>query len=323
MHLSGRIRPWFFRLCLLSALLAPDGPLRSEEKLLSPAELSALDRQNRMWRLVRPDKEVAENLQAWRSAGFTAKEVEELRFRLVELWTVPVDRNFGWLRPEAVEKIQALDKEFIPRMRAARLHAAVGVRAGPDRVGSVSAVDQQWRRAILRLLDYDELAEFRLTNSVAARDLSRLLDGLTLTTGEERRLFQLERDYRAAYDRNPAVAPRAPGAAEREAWLDHLTALREELGNERFAVYLRRANAEFDTMDAALGRLAETRPDVAVEMWWMRQKLALQRAKGSFASAREQDGLVTNAQTRARELLGDEALDLYLGSDNARWLRGR
>jgi len=301
----------------------PGAVARSEEKLLSLAELSALDRQNRMWRLVRTDQDVAVNLQTWRAAGFTAPEVEALRLRLTELWTVSLDRNFGWLRPEAVEKIQALDREFIPRLRAARLYASVGIRTGKETPGTVAAVDQQWRRAILRLLDYDELAEFRLTNSVAARDLSRLLEGIALTTGEERRLFQLERDFRSAYDRNPAVTPRAQGTGEREAWLDHMAAMRDELGNERFAVYLRRANSEFDAMDATLGRLSETRPDVAVELWWLRQRLGLQRARTSLETIREREGLVASAQMRARELLGEEALSLYLGSDNARWLRGR
>jgi hypothetical protein len=319
MHLPGRIHPWFFRLCLLSALLAPGGVLRSDEPLLSPAELSALDRQNRMWRLVRPDQDAQENLRLWQKAGFTTQEIEVLRFRLIELWAVPVDRHFGWLRPEAVEKIQALDKEFIPRIRAARLHAAVGIRVGPGPIGSVAAEDRQWRRGILRVLDYDELAEFRLTNSIAARDLSRLLDGLTLTTGEERRLFQLERDYRSTYDRHPTVAARSP--AEREAWLDHMAAFREELGNERFAVYLRRANAEFEAMDAALGRLTETRPGAALDFWWLRQKLASQYGKGGAISSREWQGLVASTRAQARAMIGDEVMDLYLGSDNARWLR--
>jgi hypothetical protein len=133
----------------------------------------------------------------------------------------------------------------------------------------------------------------------------------------------LERDYRSTYDRNPVVAPRAPGPAEREAWLDHLATLREELGNERFAVYLRRANAEFEAMDAALNRLSETRPGVAVDFWWLRQKLAGQYAKGGAVSSREWQGLVAGTQAQARVLLGEEALTHYLASDNAWWLRGR
>ncbi|HEY8994374.1 MAG TPA: hypothetical protein VIM71_06925 [Lacunisphaera sp.] len=277
-----------------------------------------------MWRLIRPENTVEANLEAWRTAGFSAKEVEDLRLRLTELWTVRVDRNFGWLRAETVEKIQALDREFIPRVRAARLYAAVGIRTGTETVATLAAVDQQWRRALLRLLDYDELAEFRLTNFVAARDLAHLLEGITLTTGEERRLFQLERDFRSTYERSPAGVPRAQGPAEREAWLDHLSAMRQELGNERFAVYLRRANAEFDAMDAALGRLAETRPDVAVDFWWLRQKLASQYARGGGAvSSREWQDVVANTQAQARALLGDEVLSSYLESNNARWLGGR
>jgi hypothetical protein len=323
MNSPARIVSRFFRLHAIALLLALSGSLWGEEPLLSVTELNAMDRHNRMWRLVRPDDEVEVNLQAWRKAGFSAQEVEELRLRLTELWTVRLDRNFGWLRPEAVEKIQELDREYIPRLRAARLYATVGIRIGTQKIGTVAAVDRQWRRAILRLLDYDELAEFRLTNSVAARDLSRLLEGITLTTGEERRLFQLERDFRSTYDRNPAVEPRVQGAGERDAWLDHLAAMRMELGNERFAAYLRRANAEFDAMDAALGRLTETRPGVALDFWWLRQKLASQYAKGGAASSREWQGLVAGTREQAQEMLGDERLASYLGSDNARWLGGR
>ena len=77
MRAPGRTPSWFLRIALLSVLLG--GLVSGEEKLLSPDELKALDRQNRMWRLARAEHDVDTNLQSWRTAGFSASTTDRWR----------------------------------------------------------------------------------------------------------------------------------------------------------------------------------------------------------------------------------------------------
>ncbi|HEX2861127.1 MAG TPA: hypothetical protein VHN79_05790 [Lacunisphaera sp.] len=268
---------------------------------------------------MKPAEDVSENLQRLRAAGFAAAEVGAHRPKLEAVWTVPDERNFGWLNAEAVEKIKAVDLEFIPRMRSARLFAMVGIQLDVPPV-TVTAVNREWRRAILRALDFDELAEFRLANSAAARGISRLLEGISITSGEERRLFQLERDFRAAYGSDPVPGQRPRNPYEREARLDHLAAIRETLGDERFAVYLGRADSIFSETRQVLGRLGIDETGSALALWQIRQGLELKRSRQGVVGGRTGKELDADAQAAVAAVLGEAAFQRYAGEDGARWL---
>ncbi|HWA24276.1 MAG TPA: hypothetical protein VG734_01280 [Lacunisphaera sp.] len=316
MRLCRPIRPRIFPLASLLVLSFGPG-FGAAERLLTGEELAALDRENRMWRLMAVADEAPANLQRLRQAGFGAEEIDRFQPKLEEIWTVKAERNFGWLNAEAVEKVQAVDREFIPRMRAARLRETVGIQAGTAGA-TITEVNRQWRRAILEVLEHDELAEFRLVNSLAAREISRLLEGIPLSTGEERRLFQLERDFRAAYQPDDLPPRRTSDAHQREARLDHLTAIRDTLGDDRFATYLGRADPEFAEMRPALARAGAEEPGLALELWRIRQKHLINRAGApSGPKLRE---LEFAAQAAAMALLGEERFRRYAQDENSRWM---
>src|SRR5690606_1995481 len=110
-----------------------------------------------------------------RSAGYALPEVSAIGSQLEAIWGATAERNFGWLHEDTVAQIKEVDREFISRMRAARLHRATGIRAAGSMVHSEATVNRLWRQALLRVLDYDEIGEFHLMNSASARELNRLL----------------------------------------------------------------------------------------------------------------------------------------------------
>lgn len=295
------------------------GTAGGQEVLLQPDDLAALDRQNSMWRLVHPEDNVESNLRRWREAGFSDGEIAALAPQLDSLWALQADRHYGWLDGETVEEIKMVDREFIARMRATRLHAATGLKVGSLSVATVDSVNRRWRRAILSVLNDDELAEFRLMNSGAARQIARTLEGVTRSTAEDRRLFQLERDFQLAHGSDPE-ALRIRRLEWREGRLDHLAAVREVLGDDRFAVYLGNLEPDFGGMQRALAELGDRQVTRVVELWLLKERLHITRTRKRLGGL-EWEGALADARQRVGELLGESRLALYLRREEARWLR--
>jgi hypothetical protein len=315
---------WRFHLtwlCLSLGAACPALAQQGDERLLSDAEIAGLERENALWRLVRPDEDEAANLVRIRAAGFTAEEVAAVEPRLAAMWRVPFERNFGWLRPETAEQIRAVDRQFIVRMRVTRLYATTGIRAGGLAPVKVEALNRLWRGAILRALDYDEIAEFRLMNSASAREEMRRVQGLVLTEDELRTLFVWRREYDA---RQVPVQPDARlTAMQQEARLDQWQRTRDLLGDERFVRYLERDHPGFETMRRALHKLQVTDASVALNLWWLRQKEGYVRNQEPRGPVR--DELTVDLRAKVAALIGEMPLADYLADEDARWLviRGR
>lgn len=285
------------------------------EKILSPAELAALDRENAMWRMVNPDEDMAVNLARLKTAGFTEKEVAALQPQLAELWDIPVERNFGWLHDETVAQIREIDRQFVVRVRAARLFEGTGIRRGGDPVG-VAELTRLWRAAILKALNYDELAEFRLMNSPAARELTQLVKDLPVTDDELRTLFEWQREFAGTHAAGPAFVSQP--VWQRQEQLDQWQRIRDLLGDARFAVYLDRASPTFSKMHLALDNTGPISPTVALDLWWLRQKEGWTRDQEHVAKKR--DALTAQLKARTVALLGQAQADKYAQNPDGRWL---
>lgn len=308
------------RCCWLWLALVPLAGAAGEERLLTPDDLAALDRQSAMWRLVRPEEDVEANLRRWREAGCTSADVAALSGQLAALWHIGIERYYGWLDAATIERIAAVDREFVVRLRALRLHQATGITAGPPGPRTITALNVLWRRAILRVLDDDELGEFRLMNSGPAREISRLLEGIPRSTAEDRRLFQLERDFQLAYAAGDLPGPPRADRHYREARLDHLMAIREVLGDGRFAAYLSRADPDFAGMREALGRLAPEDATLAVDLWRVRQKDGIARLRQTATVPRTPGERDAEVQAAALDVLGPDRFSRYMQEADAGWL---
>jgi hypothetical protein len=312
--------PFIFR-CARQAGLAlllglPCLAQTNQERLLTDAEIAGLERENAMWRLVRPDEEIEANVARLRSAGFNAREVAAVQPRLAQMWDVPFERNYGWLRTETIEEIQEIDRQFIARMRATRLYEATGIRAGGEALVATGTLTRLWRGALLRALEYDEIAEFRLMNSASAREVNRRVRGLTLTADELRTLFEWQRDYEGRH-RGLPIGGASLSAWQRQEQLDEWQRTRDLLGDERFAVYLGRASPAFERMQQALARSGETTNKAALDMWWLRQGYEKARTE---PGVRRQDVLKAETRARALALLDEQRLAGYMKDQDGSWL---
>lgn len=314
------MRRWLAAVTLLLTASVTAAPENQAERIYTAGELAALDRENAMWRQVRVDAEVPEILEAWRKAGFNEEEVNALAPRLSELWAVSSSRHFGWLHEDTVEQLKEVDREFITRMRAVRLQQATGVQLAGRPSASTREVDRQWRQAILRVLEYDEIAEFMLMNSAAAREAARLCEGIDLSADEQRMLFLWHREFDLAHEHGGFQPSRSRSPEWREARLDHLAKVQGLIGAGRFAVYLARAEPGFEEMRKGLARIVADENASVVEVWWIRQRLELAHARQPLRTSNNVRAADAEAQARVSAVLGEERFRRYAEEDQALWL---
>lgn len=289
---------------------------RAEEKLLTPEDMRRLDRENEFWRALRADEDAATNLARLRRRGASADELNSFEPKLAALWDVDVPRAWGWLRPEQIEAIKAVDRLFLPRVRAARLRAATGIEIDPAHRGeAMLAVNGRWQRTLLRVLEYDQIAEFRLMNSESAQKTGRHFENVPLTDDERRTIYDWQREFEALAGVNGARLR----IGQRDVILDHRRRIRELIGDDRFAIYFASAEPKFARMHDALGE--EINNTTALDAWWIREQFYLDQDKPREIGLPNRV-LATRIEERLRTRLGETLAARYLSSDDARWLTG-
>ena len=289
------------------------------ERLLSSADLAVLDRDNAMWRLVHVDEDVESNLGHWREKGFAEADVNRLKPTLIALWDVEVQRNYGWLSQDAVERIQVVDKKYLSRLRALRLFFGFGIRNDVLQPEGMVALTREWQRAIQYKLDDRELMEFRLMNSRSAQTIARLGKGLNFSTDEMRTLCEWQREFEEQHERDPRNQGYFHRSWRAEDNLDYWTNVRSLLGDSRTIVYLARADLEFDRMNQAIARLGEGAPTTVLDLWWMKEKREIANARTH--DRQEWDRVCRLTHNGAEELLGKVRFAQYSQDETARWLR--
>lgn len=288
----------------------------AQEKLLTSEEMRRLDRENEFWRALRADDDTDASLARLRRRGATADELSWFEPKLAALWNVDVSRAWGWLRPEQIDAIKEVDRAFVPRIRAARLRAQIGVEIDPEHRGeTLLAVNSRWQRAVLRTLDYDQLGEFRLMNSDSAQRTARHFENVPLTEDERRTIYDWQREFEATAGANGARLRKG----ERDVIVDHRRRIRDLIGDDRFAVYLASAEPKFARMHDALGEDVDN--TTALDAWWIREQFWIDQEKPREIGLSNRV-LAARIEESLRARLGETLATRYLAGDDARWLTG-
>jgi hypothetical protein len=320
--MSFHRKPWP-RLGLL--LLAIIGVARSEdsERVYSLAEVTVIDQENKLWRAVDVTRTVEANVERLLAAGCPAAEVDAIKPRLATMWKVEPWLHLGWLAPGTAERIAELTPEFTVRLKEARVREMLNRLGGlRDPLTSVQ-VYAQWRTAIYQQLDDRELKDVVLLNSAPALALYGMLKGQPLTLEERRSLCLLQQEHLGSLQ--PATESRAylpSGKVTRdraEALLDYWQQMRDLLGDDRFAAYLQAAEARFARMAGVLQLTDGVTNAKVLDLWWVRKKDELADLRMVAGSERYQ--LKIKAEELATDILGPDALQVYLTDDDARWLK--
>ena len=307
-----------FLLFIVAAIFVR-GSDSGSDRIFSAAELATLDRENEMWRTLRVDENVGQCVQRLRENGFSELEITLLRPKIDAIWTVELERNFGWLSKEAIGKIQEVDKKFMPRLRAVRLYGAIGIRKFAGKEEKMNELSREWQRAIQRELDFREITEFRLVNSSSAQLVARLTKGITLTTDEFRVLCEWQRDFDGQHRANSGFSNPSDRRVIVEDKFDLYSRIRSLLGDARFAVYLAQAETDFERMNEALASVDHLSPGLTLDLWWVKQKREIARA--STKEPVELKKINERTRQSAESLLGQERFAQYSVDETSRWLK--
>lgn len=303
----------FLALGLLSLpALASSG---DEGRIYSQAELKALDRLNDLWLTVRPADTLSENLARLRRSGFAEADIVALEPQLRRAWQVDLDRHFGHLPPATIDQIKAIDEEFSFQLRAARLRQITGHTPRGASKLTPREIDVAWHRAIMRVLDYDEIAEFRLLNHGSARKVSTWARRLGLNDPERRTLNEWQREFDAIYNQTGANYVKMSDW-RREARLDLHERIRGLLGDERAAIYLQNSQEDFGHLSRALAQTGSVTATQVLDVWKREQQFGI-ASHGEPLFDRTL-ALANEARTKIASLIGPAAFVAYVESAELR-----
>ncbi len=288
------------------------------DRLLTGAELASIDRENAMWRLVQVKEDAAANLRLLRDKGFREDELLLIEPRLAAIWDVSIERNYGWLSKETIDRILDVDRAFIVRLRTARLYAETGIRIGGGEPQKLETVGRDWQRALRNVMDSRELAEFRLLNSRPADQITQLVKGLDVSVDEFRTLCEWQREFDEVQGPPGTFANRSMHAWRNQALLDHWTRIRELLGADRFAIYLSRVSPSFAKVNQTICQLEGTSPTMALDLWWLRKKydITMIRVNGGSEEIRR---LNDDFREKVAALLGPKRYEAFQQWDDSIW----
>lgn len=306
---------------LVAAAAVPLVTAKEPERIYSLEEVAIIDRETKLWRLVDATKTVDANLGLLSAAGFPATEVEAIKPRLVAMWEVDLGLRLDWLGEPTLTKIRELEPEFIIQMRKARARNQVVRLGGAREPLTPEQIKGRWRSEIVRLLSDRELQEFTLMNSPSAVALDKLTKDLVLTVDERRTLYQWKQQFEGdkLMVRSQSHLKLGEIAARlQEAQLDHWQRMRDLLGDDRFEVYLRAADAGFAHMADVLNQIPDLNRTDALNLWWIRKKDQLADTRMIWGSERYQ--LKVKAYEAAVAVLGAAPLKIYEVNADAKWL---
>lgn len=324
---SQSINPMFlktqFCLCLfLAAWVSAKGS--ESERIYSVEEVAIIDRENKLWRLVDATKTVDANIQRLLDAGFPSAEVEAIRPRLAAMWEIDLGLRLDWLDQATMDKVKELEPEYTIKLRRARVRAEIFRLGGENEPLTPGQIRDQWRNAIVEIMDEYEREQFALLNSHQANTLAKFAKDVNLTTAELKILCEWQLDYTGTIqmiNRQTRLSSRdmAVNAARRkEALLDHWQRMRGLLGDDRFATYLRAADIGFGRMVEVLRRISGVGNGQYLDLWWLRKKDEIAEVQMIWGSARSQ--LKIKNHEAALAVLGMEKLKIYEQFSDAKWL---
>lgn len=281
------------------------------------SDSAAIDREDRMWRAIRPEDDVETNLARLEQLGAPPEEVAAFAERLTQLWSPPAPRDYGWLSPEAVAAIAQIDRDYLVRMRAARLRAVSGLQTGET--ATPAEVAGAWHRAVLRVLDDREIAELRFLNSASSRRAATHAKNIVLTEDERRQIYDWQRNFDALYPPGRRHEHHQRLADQLALW----ARIRSLIGDGRFADYLREASptfAQLQEIAAWEGGPSATTTGV-LDLWWLWQTACVERMEMTRRlPPREVNEFTTRFREDLLARLGPNFLAALATLDGGHWL---
>ncbi len=192
---------------------------------------------------------------------------------------VPAERDqLAFLSPERREAVEQKLAELKQRHEA-RVEAyikEVQARGARDDFDLWRQLQMERRNDLASILTPAELEEYDLRNSYLAADLRHSLSGFKPTAEEFREIFRLQQKLREQLGGNPyvAAADGKPDNVDPKEWntaKERIAGeLKAKIGEERFAIYQRSQNYQYQELIRAADQYSLS-PDVPEKVWAVRE----------------------------------------------------
>jgi len=233
--------------------------------------------------------------------------------------------HYPFLSPEKMARLEEVERDYRD-LRERTVKEMAGFRMPGDEA-ALKLIDDEKKRDRLALLTPEEREADALRNSETARDLQRTLRGFITTEEEYKAIFALQSALEEKYPEEVGRTARSGGAdtseydrarAEEQKKIE--VQIKEMLGEERYADYLRGQRRDYQALLAAAERF-DLSAEAVVQTYQVRDDTAREAKRisddKSLSAEQKREAyaaLAEQATAQIKASLGDEVGDAYINN---------
>ena len=221
--------------------------------------------------------------------------------------------EYGNLAPDKIRSISRIIDDY-GELRSKVMEGSGGIMF-PEDTKKLELLEKEQKHDILALLSDTEREEYELRSSDTANRLRSTIQGVSVSEAEYRRLFQLQKEFDAAWNGEDPSAQAANSAAQREAAEKQLQAeFKQVMGGQRYEDYERANDYSFKIAQQIVDRLQLPKEN-ALAVYQLRKSVEQQLK--DLQNAQTLPPEARNLAARQLEATAKASLSQYLGSTGA------
>jgi hypothetical protein len=237
------------------------------------------------------------------------------------------DPRFGFLTDAKRKDVQEIEQDYQDLLQEAQQDMQ-GFTL-PSDVEKIRFLQEEKKRDIAALLTPQELADYELRMSPTAQQLRWKMAKFDGTEEEYRKIFAVQQAYDSTqqFDAwgNPLNTASQDWEKHQQAQKQVNAQIKDALGSERYADYMRSQNHEYQQLATAAKRLSLP-PETAIQVFNLRHELSSESQRiadnANLTTEQKKQALVAlskKTRDQVRASLGNEASEVYLKSSMS-WL---
>ncbi len=238
-------------------------------------------------------------------------------------------RQYGYLPPEKREELQRLEQDYGDLANEFRREAR-GFMLPADQE-KLKFIEEEKRRDLASLLSPAEYADYEMRQSRTAQNLRWRMTQMDATEAEFRTIFELQKEFDERFTEQDQSGGRTRTQEEWKVRNDAEKAMRAQirdaLGAERYADYVRAQDNEYQQLRGATKRF-QLPPDTPNRVYALRDEVPKRATRiaddKTLSPDQKREGLrrlAEETRDRVRATLGSEAAQAYFANNGMQWVK--
>ncbi|MBC8010303.1 MAG: hypothetical protein H7067_09410 [Burkholderiales bacterium] len=243
-----------------------------------------------------------------------------------------LERQYGFVAAEKRQSLQELEQDY-QELSSDLQRESRGFQMPLD-ADKARFLQEEKRRDLAMILTPEELADYDLRQSRTAQNLRWQMTKMDANEAEYRAVFEIRKEFDDVYNEYDGFGNRVRRSNDPEVRKERGEAekamkaqIKDALGAERYKVYVRANDHDYQQLQSAVKRF-ELPADTPAKIYDMRDEipqLALRVADDANLTSEEKKAelgkLAEQARDRVKAALGPEVAQVYFDNNGMQWVR--